>query len=403
MNAAPQNGSTRQEVSRKYFSRVDELESLKVELESNRRPGDPAPIVGRVLEAAGDLLRRRTAVTCDESVVLSALSVVTDTALKSWSDGVVVSEFGDKLRRAVSQAVEAAIPDSDEDGAAFATWVMQDLCSRDRFESALVALETLAARGRGDARVLSERLRRAITDVDGSVRKAITSLTALNEGRRAEAQLLDTAPRAQAWWFSERSGPEDDLVVKVLGGEAAGTLPPALKSAHRVVTGKHERRITWDELFRFDMGLASPAEAAAIRSQASRDDEMKKILVALEQGERAIEELDASEVPAPLSAPVSVEPRSSASPEVVVEREEFKVLVFRARQRVQVVVQPRRQDLMAAAALHLTDDPGRAMPSQPGEMGLHFELGVPEAVAGKTARLVVKLVDGSTVSSEVKL
>lgn len=389
----------------RYLARIDELESLKLELEVQKRPGDPAPIVGRVLEGAGDLLRRQAALSHQGALVDAALKLVPEAALKSWGDAVSVGEIEGRLSRAASQAVEAAIPDSADDGAAFAGWAMQDLMARDRLESALTALELMAGRGRADAKALHGRLRSAIDAVDSTSRRIVTGLTALNPERRAESNLLDAACRARAWWFSERCGVEDDLLVKVLGGEAKGSLGVRERSAHDAVTARRKRRVTEDELLRFDLGLASPGEAAALKSQGKRDPEMAKILAALEEGERALEELTRGDQPPTLrsaSGSQPVEPRS-AKPEIIEERSEFKLLLFRSAKRVQVVVQPRRQDRFAAAAVFLPDSPQQSVPSQPGDHGLTFELGPSERVAGQTARVVVKLADGQSIATEIHL
>jgi hypothetical protein len=60
-------------------------------------------------------------------------------------------------------------------------------------------------------------------------------------------------------------------------------------------------------------------------------------------------------------------------------------------------------DRLAAAAVYRSDEPERAVPSAPGEMGLHFDLGAPERLAGVLARVMVKLVDGQTHAFEVRL
>ncbi|MCC6332913.1 MAG: hypothetical protein IT380_02870 [Myxococcales bacterium] len=388
----------------RYSARVEELESLRHELEGGNRPGDPGPLVGRVLEAAGDLLRRTEAVKAEGGNVTAVLLLIPEAALKSWSDGVQLPELRTRLQRAASQAVEAAIPDSPEEGEQLAGWAMQDLHARDRLESSLVALEALASNGRGDARVLFERLRRAVEDVDSACRPSAPALSALNGRRRTEAALLDVAHRARAWWYVVRSGIEDDALVQVLGGEAKGRLPPAEKRADGVVTRTRVRRISYDELFRFDLGLATTVEAEVLRRQAAEDAELKRVMAAMEEGERAIEEVTKDDEPPLRSAPVPlpVEPRSSA-PEVVEERTEFKVLVFRTKTRVQVVVQPRRTDRFAAAAVFRSDEPERGLPSRSGELGHEFDLGAPEDVAGRTARVVVRLVDGQTHAIEVKL
>ncbi len=389
----------------KYRALVDELESLKVELEHPKRPGDPAPVVGRVLEAAGDLLRRSEAISVDPALIADVLRLLPAAGLKSWGEGVEVQDVEAKLTRAATHAVESVLPDADGDASTLVGWAMTDLMARDRLESALVALERA---GRPDATSWCSRLQTQLGPVDAAGRGQVASLTALNPERRAEAQLLDARCRPRAWWLNERSGIEDDGLVKVLGGEASGTLGPAERRADQTVRTKRSRSASFDELFRFDLGLSTPAEASVIRSQAEQDPEMKLILAAMRAGDEAIEEatrgdpgvLSSGERGAGLATPVG-SPKSTV--DVVTERSEFKVLVFRSKAHVQVVVQPRRLERFAAAAVYLANEPNRALPSAPGEHGVHFDLGRPERVSGQVARVVVKLTDGQSVSSEVRL
>lgn len=390
--------------SEKYAARIDELDSLKHELENGRRPGDPAPVIGRVLEAAGDVLRRATAIKANAATIEGVLALIPEPGLRSWGDGVAIAELRTKLQRAASQAVEAAIPDSAEDGETMAGWAMQDLSARDRLESALVALEALGSKGRSDARALHERLRRAVEDVDAACRAGIASLTALNGHRRAEAALIDAAFRPRAWWYCERNGIDDDALVKVLGGETQGALRGPERIASTVVSRKRTRKVGFDDLLRFDLGLATTAEQEVMRRQAEKDPELKLALAAMAAADETIDELTRNETSPQPGAPIPfpVEPRGPA-PEIIEERTEFKVLLFRTKSKVQVVVQPRRQDRFKTAAVYRSDEPNRAFPAEPGDMGLHFDLGPPEGLAGSTARVVVKLNDGQTHAFEVKL
>lgn len=386
----------------KYAARISELEALQHELEAGQRPGDGAVVAGLLLEAAGDLLRRRSALGLKPDAVTGSLRAIPERALHSWVDGVQVPELATRLQRAMSQAVEAAIPDSPEEGEAMATFAVQDLQVRDRLESALVALETLGRSGRADAKALSQRLREAVTAVDRRCRAGVVSLTPLNGTRRAEAALLDTEFRGPAWWFSERIGIEDDQLVAVLGGEKKGSIPQELQQVSAEVSRKRSRPIGFDDLLRYDLGLSSPAEKSLIQRQAETDPELKRSLAAMDAAEAAILELTQDDVAAPRAAPVSLPVERSSAPELVAERADFKVLVFRTKKSVQVVVQPRDPDKLAAA-LHRSDQPDGTVPSRPGELGLHFDLGAPEAVVGLLTRVTVKRLDGSTDAVEVRL
>ncbi|MBL8941349.1 MAG: hypothetical protein JNM69_42780 [Archangium sp.] len=389
----------------KYQARIAELESLRAELEAASRPGDPAPVVGRMLEAAGDLLRRRAKVPCDEKLIDAALAVLPEKGLSSWADGVKAAEVRARVERAADQAVDAAIPESDADGKTLTTWAMQALMARDRLESARFSLERMAAKGRPGASVVLGRLSNELATADELGRRCCTRLTALNADRRDELAILDTERRAAAWWLSEKSGLEHDLVVKVLGGEARGSLPKGAQAAHELVMQKRTRQFGFDELFRFDLGMASNAEADAIRKAAESDPELMLALKAMEEGDLEIAALTKDE-PVMKVAPVlqlPVERTAKEAPEVVEERTEFKLLVFRTKQRVQVVVQPRRQDRFAAAAVYLPDQPQRSVAHEVGDHGLHFDVGAAERVRGVVAKVVVTLTDGRNVTSEVKL
>lgn len=389
----------------KYRARVDELLSLKRELNAQSRPGDPAPVVGRLLEAAGDLLRRRAKVPCDAVVIDDALTAVPEKGLTSWADGVKAEEVRARVERAADQAVDAAIPESDADGKTLTTWAMQALMARDRLESARCSIEHLARKGHPGATTALVRLSAELTNADVHAKRCCTRLTALNADRRDELAILDGEQRAGAWWLSEKSGLEHDLVVKVLGGEARGSLADDERAAHELVMERRSRRFSFDELFRFDLGLVSQSDADAIRQAAQHDPELALALKAMEDGDAEIEALTKDDVLTVKSAPVSlpVEPRSQPQPEVVEERTEFKLLVFRSKARVQVVVQPRRQDRFAAAAVYLPDHPQRSVPHELGEHGLHFDLGSADKLHGVTAKVVVQLADGRSLTSEVTL
>jgi hypothetical protein len=380
----------------RYAARIDELASLEFELDAGKRP-QLAPVIGRVLEAAGDLLRRQTALAADLGFVRRVLGKIPEAALRAWGDGVDATALRTMLHNAASQAVEAAIPDSPEDGERMTGWAMQGLYSRDRLESSLTALRTLGTTGRHDAVALVERLQKAVDEVDASCRPQVTSLTALNANRRPEAALLDAPAREKAWWFSARTGIDDDLLVAVLGGEKKGTLPRPEKAASEVVVTKRGRRVSSDDLLRFDLGLATPAEQATIRRQAEVDPELKLALAAMAAGDEAIDEVAAPA--APVSLPV--ERRSEDKPSHVEQHPEFKVLVFRNVKSVQVVVQPRNPDRFAAAAVFRAEEPGRPLSSRPTGLGFEFDLGAPEVNA--RAKVVVTLKDGQSHQLDVPL
>lgn len=387
----------------KYASRVDELASLEVELDGGRRPGGPGPVVGRLLEAAGDLLRRTRALAPDQGAVERALGRVSDAALRSWGAAVEVDEVSGRLLRAASQAVEVALPDAPDDAATLAGWAMQGLFARDRLESVVVALERLGALGREDAKRLAQHVRASVTSVDRRCRPTVAALTTLNSQRRPEAGLLDEGERERAWWFAAKSGVEHDRLVSTLGGDRPGTLAGLEKEVHEVVMSRRARRVSFDDLLRFDLGLAGEEERALIRRRAREDPELELALAAMEEGERAIDEVLQGAAHAPAPQPAATEGPRGRTPDVVEENGEFKVLVLRGPRTVQVVLQPSDPRRLAAAAVFRSEDGATPIAPVPGEDGLHFELGAPELLRGRSARLVVKLTDGQSRSLDIRL
>ncbi len=393
------------ESANRYRSRIDELSSLKGELELPKRPGDPAPVIGRVLEAAGDLLRRTKAIPCDLTAVQATLALVPNSGLKSWGEAVSVDDLHARLKRAADEAVEAALPDTPDDGNTWSSWAMQGLFARDRMESALCAVQHLAEQGRTDAAELHARLSVAVRKVDSALAHRAAWLTHLNSGRRAEAGMLDPEARLKAWWFTVRNETSDDGLVAALGGEGDRVLEGPEASVHAEVTRERRRAVSYDELFRYDLGIASPAERAFITSQSKANPDFARAMAALAEGERAIEEV-AGLVAEMKMIPIVRDPSARIEPirgEVIAERSEFKLLLFRRSDRVQLVVQPQRKDRFATAAVYLADAPDVARPSTTTAEGLEFDLGVASKLQGHQARVVVQLQGGIEVATLVRL
>jgi len=386
----------------RYRSRFDELDSIRAELLNSKLRGDLGPVVGRVLEAAGDLIRRSTKISIDLAAVEKVLMLVPNAGLMSWGEAVSVDDLAKRVARAAEEAVEAALPDTPEDGSTYNSWAMQGLFARDRLESALCSLERLGKRGRQDAGAIFSRLRAAIDAADSKLKHKAKWLSALNAERRAEAGLLDDSHRERAWWFFAFSAESDDLLVKHLG--EGGPLNGAEAEVHREVTKKRSRTVGFDELFRYDLGLASPAEQSLIEAQARKDPELRKALAAMRDAESAIEDNDPNRPPTPVSAgPSPAHDAERGSVEVIEERTDFKVIVFRRSQRVRLVVQPVRTDRFAAAAVFLPDQPNTARPSRDTAEGLEFDLGSEHQLAGQVARVVVRLQGGGEVKLEARL
>lgn len=386
----------------KYRARLEELEALPNQMSGRAGSDELGAVVGRLLEAAGDVLRRSNAVKVPSGLVDQAFKSLPDGCLRAWVGGVDCQELGQKLKRAADHAVEAAFPESGDDAETLMTFAMQDLMARDRLESALVALEHLARAGRAEAFECLKGLRDALTPIDATARRCAGALTVLNAERRREAQLLDEACRGSAYWLSLRVGLEDDALVRVLGGEAAGTMGEGDRSAHALVMEPRSRGLTEDELFRLDVGLASPAEVLAFKARTNHEPELKLVMAAMEAGERAIEELEGGVVVPLWPQGMPEVARPPPPPELVDETPDFKVLLFRAK-TTQLIVQPRRGGRFAAAAVYDPLDGQTSLISRPSEHGISFELGAPEKVRGQTALVVAKLMGGESVAVKVKL
>src|SRR5262249_11194898 len=139
--------------------------------------------------------------------------------ITSFAEGLSIDELRGRLTRAADEAVEAALPDNDDDGPTWSVWAMQGLRARDRAESAVCALERLKALGRQEVASVLERLKAALQKLDVDMKSRAAALTALNASRRAERDLLDDEVKVSAWWFSLRSEAADDGLVKALGGD----------------------------------------------------------------------------------------------------------------------------------------------------------------------------------------
>jgi hypothetical protein len=354
------------------------------------------------LEAAGDLLRRRRRIPCETTRIDSALESIPEQALHEWLEGVNADQVQKRIEQAADHAVEAAIPEVDAEASTLATWAMQGLLSRDRLESARYALNRMASRGRPGATVAARRLNDALHRADAGGKRVVPRLTALNTERRQELALLDDEEQAASWWWSADSGLEHDGLVRSLSGEGAGSLSSEARSAHELVMRKRPRRFSFDELFKFDLGLSTLDEANSLLASSQRDAELALTLRAMEVGDSAIEEVTKDQHP-PSKGVEPVPTPSDTMTETVVDRAECKVLVLRTKHRVELVVQPQRQDRFAAAAVYLPNRFQRSVHSAPGPYGLHFDVGSPEQVRGVTVTVVVRLADGRNLTDEVAL
>jgi hypothetical protein len=374
----------------RYLARVDELEALGGELQTPTRPGEAGPIVGRVLEAAGDVMRRSQKVPHDAAAVDRVLSSISAAALLSWEQGAALDALSQRLARAADEAVESALPDASDDGHAFAAWALEGLSARDRLESALVALERLKALGRKDAGETLARLAGKVAALDKQGRKSARALTTLNPARREEVALLDASVRARAWWYGELDSREHDGLVRALGGEGDAPTGANERAASDVLEQRHRRKVSQDELFRYDLGIASPAEIAIIERQAKEDPELARALAAMADAERAIADLDGPATPPQKGA----KPERPPSVRVMEDRPEATVLLMRRKSRLVLVLQPHRERF-AAAAVYLGSAQQKPLKGKSRADGLEYDLGPEEKLSGVQVRAVLKLTDGN--------
>jgi hypothetical protein len=362
----------------RYRARADELRALAQNMHEGSRPA----VIGQALEAAGDLLRREKALGVSIAHVMESLQKIPESSLSEWSSGVDLGALERRLHEAAAQAVESALPDDDADQPVFAQWALQGLQSRDKLASALEALGVLSQRGAPAAHV-HETLRTQLELLDLRCRPLCLSFTALNPQRRLEALALD-APLS-AWWFSDRSGIDDDGFVQALGGNS-GRLNRIEKQVSQMVEQKRSRPVSAEELFRFDLGLSpAPDIEGALKS----DPQWPALADALAA------DLQVDEVVPGFAEPNAGAPfRSSVGTEIVHEQRDLKVLVFRTQQRVAVVVQS--VDRLATAAVWHSVNPSEPVAPQDGPLGQHFDLGPSSHARGTSARVVIRLKDATT-------
>src|SRR5690349_352996 len=92
-------------VRARYAGRADELRGLAAQR------GE----AGRVLVAAGDLLRRSAAFPGEGAGAGAALSTLTKADVAAWIGGVDAARAGEALALAADQAVEAALAETERE------------------------------------------------------------------------------------------------------------------------------------------------------------------------------------------------------------------------------------------------------------------------------------------------
>ncbi|WP_164007288.1 hypothetical protein [Pyxidicoccus trucidator] len=358
---------------------------------------------GEVLEAAGDFLRRSSRVGTEG--VDDALRGLGRPQVEAWLKAQKPQSLQPVLLRAAEEAVEVALDGGDE-AEMWRASAMEGLAARDRAASAaraLAAWEGLHGALDGEAAQLRERFLTALGTLDSSLRPRARWFIPLNPQRRQERDLLEPAEQDTAWWFSARVDC-DDLVATWTGR------PQTLTSHLQVcvdcradmadaapVDAPPRRHLSADDLWRFDMGLMTEDERSRVDAHTARCGECAQAVLALGEGEDAVEEaLDMEEgsvgrAARSSRAPVAQRPSAARHPEqreVLDERRDFRVVLVRERQHVRLLVQPLSGRTVTAAVFL---SPGRPSlkPTQ-GPEGLAFDLTTASSTGARSAHLSVQ-------------
>jgi hypothetical protein len=300
---------------------------------------------GVVLVAVGSGLRRSKAVKAAEGGEES-LRRLSSEAVVQWLAEVELEALGESLLRATLEAVEAGLGEPDEAGT-WKSWALTALHERDALQSALAALERWLLLHGSPAKVAepARRLGSAVGELDRRMAHRARWLGALNDARRAEHQRLDESRRAEAWWFGARV--ECDPLLAALAGTAEEH--PHLNTcaecradlkAVQTVHAPRLRHLGDDELWRFDVGLASDGERSVVEAHAARCPDCAQAVQVLEEGEAYIAEA-LGEPPGPGQArkkPLEDAPRARRR-EVLAERRGVRLSVVREPKRTKLLVE----------------------------------------------------------------
>lgn len=321
----------------------------------SRLAAGPAP-AGEVLEAAGDVLRRSVLLGTDG--VDAALGRLSRSHIEDWLRAQKPQALQPALLRAAEEAMEVALGDGGDEAELWRTSALEGLAARDRAASAARALatwESLQGPLSGEAAQLRDRFLAALGNLDTALRPRARWFIPLNPQRRQERDLLDPVERTRAWWFTARAEC-DDLV-------ATWTGRPADASSHlkdctpcredladtALVDAPPRRHLTDEDLWRYDLGMMGDDERERVDAHTAWCGECAQAVLALEEGDSAIEEalaLDEEGLPSGTAArssraPVSQRPAAARHPEhreVLEERRDFRVVLVRERQRVRLLV-----------------------------------------------------------------
>ncbi|WNG55588.1 hypothetical protein F0U59_13015 [Archangium gephyra] len=356
---------------------------------------------GGSLEAIGDVLRR--AERLGREGVDQALRGLSRADIDGWLRSQKPEALQPALLKAAEEAAEAALGEEGEEAEVWRTSSMDGLSARDRAESAARAIgewEAIHGALDGEAAARWKAFRDGLGRLDTVLRPKARWFIPLNPQRRAERDILDTAERTRAWWFTERAECDDFLAALSARPERPS---PHLQSCGdcrtdlsntEAVEAPPKRHLSADDLWRFDMGMMSAVELKWVDEHTEKCIECAQAIWALEEGDEAIEQAQDEQ-----SAPAARGSRSMENParrpgaarhpeqrEVLEERREFRVVLVRERQRARLLVQPLAGRAMTAAVFLAPGKP--SLKPQQGPEGLQFELGTG---GGRTAHLMVRV------------
>lgn len=389
------------------INRGERLESLHTAAATLSRRTEAGGKVEEVLPLCGDLLRRSQAVPVDPGLVEQALVALSPSGVQRYLESLDLEELTVQLRRAADESVEAGLAETDEERELWAASALDALFARDRAQSVLIAVrrwQQVARQGGIPPPSLDMLFEQRLAQLDRQLISKARTLTALNPRRRTEQGLLDPQFQAEAWWFTRRSGCDD--LLRKLAGE---TFPfPHLESCPECqrdlartlpVESPPEPHLSEADLWKFELGELSPSQKRKCQQHAEACLECAQLLWALDEGEKAIADLERELesrpgpflVAAPSPTPTGTRP-SQRSHREVARREAYRVIAIRGP-RMRVLVQPTGGRGLALAVISLPPQRNVYQPTATSE-GLEFDLGETTGLEGRTARLTVRVTEG---------
>lgn len=394
----PQPGAADMAAAR-YGARRGELGALCAQLREGHSPEERAILTATLLTAAGDLLRRSRRVTYDESEVDAALSVLSRDDVSAWASRLKIESVKRATSRAVDDAFEVALSDSEDERSTLLSRALEGLSLRDGLESALSAV----ARWQQSVRPLDARLadrlialRASVATIDTELARGARALVCLNDVRRAESALLDSAESARAWWYTARN--ECDGLVGLFVGQSVRLTHCehcARDTAHAApVESPPRKHLSADDLWRYELGLLDARQTTSLKSHAAQCASCRDALRALSEGERAIEET-INERPSRLDA---------ATPdEAVLDHPRLRAALTRRGKRPMVVVTLKDRVKVRQASLHVEGATPVQLPARRTAQGLEFNLVSLRKTAGLRVKLRLELDDESKLELDWSL